>query len=372
MLSLDEIKKIIVAQPIFGLLTATDIASLAELFKAKTIDAEQAILVVGETIKNIYLTVEGQAEISHKIPIGILHAGDVIGISDEGFFSQEGRATANFIALTTMLVLEIPIDEFKHFMQEPAHLYPGLKFHNEKIVRMNFIKNALPFAHLDMAEVAAIVPHIKVEEVKAGTRIFQQGDMGNKIYFVREGKVQVERGDTNGKMEIVAVLQAPEIFGEAAFVTAAPRNAGVMAIADCHLLSLDYKFLNQLVKQDPLIKEQLGQLTYDRTIPAKSREAIVFAYQKAGEEAVILKDQRAHKYCRLPAIGEYVWQELDGRKTVAQLISLANQKTGQNMTAQVKTALTNLLNEDFISLPGTKKTEVPLSWWQRLRRKLGF
>ena len=70
----------------------------------------------------------------------------------------------------------------------------------------------------------------QAEEIFArGTVIFEEGQPGHNMYFILGGKVEIFRGEGDGK-KVLAVLSKGEFFGELALIDAQPRIAGARAV----------------------------------------------------------------------------------------------------------------------------------------------
>lgn len=88
-------------------------------------------------------------------------------------------------------------------------------------------------------------PHI--ETLKAGQRLFRQGDPGNGLmYVLLAGRADVLRGQ-----RVVEESGAGDIFGELAMVEDAPRSASVIARTDCEFAVIDQKRFHYLVAETP-------------------------------------------------------------------------------------------------------------------------
>jgi NADH dehydrogenase len=66
--------------------------------------------------------------------------------------------------------------------------------------------------------------NIHREHFEPGEKVFDAGDVGDKVYFIAKGEAAVFRDD-----ELMATLSQGEMFGEAALVYNHPRNATVCA-----------------------------------------------------------------------------------------------------------------------------------------------
>jgi CRP-like cAMP-binding protein len=81
-----------------------------------------------------------------------------------------------------------------------------------------------------------------------GARIMSEGDIGEHMYIVLEGKVVIAIG-----RKIVEKLAIGGVFGEMSLIDRSPRTASAVAKSACVLLALDRKALVRLVESDPSI-----------------------------------------------------------------------------------------------------------------------
>jgi CRP/FNR family transcriptional regulator, cyclic AMP receptor protein len=83
----------------------------------------------------------------------------------------------------------------------------------------------------------SLIAEVTAEESHAlGTRIFQYGDPGDKLFVILEGKVRISREVAGMGEEALAVLGPGEVFGEMALLDESPRSADALAHARCRLL----------------------------------------------------------------------------------------------------------------------------------------
>ena len=82
-----------------------------------------------------------------------------------------------------------------------------------------------------------LISRIASEESHAlGTKIFQHGDPGDKLYVILEGKVRISRDVPGMGEEALAVLGPGSVFGEMALLDESPRSADGKAHERCRLL----------------------------------------------------------------------------------------------------------------------------------------
>ncbi len=78
----------------------------------------------------------------------------------------------------------------------------------------------------------------KQESTTADSIIFNEGDVGEKLYLIIEGKVRISTQVSGMGEEALAVLGPGNVFGEMSLIDDFPRSADAHAHTDCQLLSL--------------------------------------------------------------------------------------------------------------------------------------
>jgi CRP-like cAMP-binding protein len=100
----------------------------------------------------------------------------------------------------------------------------------EQLAKVPFFDGLTP-------EALAMIAQVTKEESHAyGSRLFQYGDPGDKLYIILEGKVRISREVGGMGEEALAVLGAGEVFGEMSLLDESPRSAGALAHERCRLL----------------------------------------------------------------------------------------------------------------------------------------
>ena len=94
------------------------------------------------------------------------------------------------------------------------------------------------FAELTDAELAKIARLLKGHKVAENEVIFNQGDPGDSLYIVLQGRVRIATTDSFGRERVLAFYGPGEFFGDMAVLTGGPRSAGASASSDVRLLQL--------------------------------------------------------------------------------------------------------------------------------------
>jgi putative methionine-R-sulfoxide reductase with GAF domain len=82
--------------------------------------------------------------------------------------------------------------------------------------------------------------------------IFREGDMGDVMYVIQTGKVNIEKKIGNEDV-VLATLESGEIFGEMALFDRMPRSATAVVSGKTRLLSVDRKKLFSTINRDPTL-----------------------------------------------------------------------------------------------------------------------
>ena len=118
------------------------------------------------------------------------------------------------------------------------------------VEKVLFLKSIDLFSQIpgeDLAQVALISGE---ENREQGDEIFAEGEAGDALYLVLDGKVRVHRGD-----RVIAELGERECFGEMAILDAAPRSATVSALANTNLLKITREDFQDIMSEKPEIAQ---------------------------------------------------------------------------------------------------------------------
>jgi serine/threonine protein phosphatase PrpC len=89
------------------------------------------------------------------------------------------------------------------------------------------------FARLTDRELLRVMQAVQVREFKDGEAVIREGDKGDELFIVLEGKVRVSRGD-----QTLTHLGPGEHVGEMALIRSLPRSASVTAAGTAELIAI--------------------------------------------------------------------------------------------------------------------------------------
>lgn len=107
------------------------------------------------------------------------------------------------------------------------------------------------FELLDEDELAELASVIDSRSISAGEIIFHAGDLGDALYVVRSGEVELYVKDTAGQKIVLAVVEKNDLFGELSMLDSRPRSATAAALVSSELFLLDRDDLLLLFKKQP-------------------------------------------------------------------------------------------------------------------------
>jgi ATP-binding cassette subfamily B protein len=142
------------------------------------------------------------------------------------------------------------------------------------------------FGMLDAGLRATLSQHLKVERYQAGDVIVRQGDVGDKLYIVNRGQVEVVRVGSSARERPLARLQEGDYFGEAALLRDSPRNATVRARTPVEVYSLTKADFGRLMAAVPPLRSKVEH-TMEFRVQALNSEPDASQPQPSGPEVTV-------------------------------------------------------------------------------------
>jgi len=104
------------------------------------------------------------------------------------------------------------------------------------------------FAGLLPEEIEMLAELMQQQHFEAGTVVFEQGEVGDSLYMLVEGAVDVVRKRADGSEVVLTTLQSPNFFGEMSLIDKEYRSATIRAAADSSLLCLSNENLHSFAR----------------------------------------------------------------------------------------------------------------------------
>jgi CRP/FNR family cyclic AMP-dependent transcriptional regulator len=116
---------------------------------------------------------------------------------------------------------------------------------------VSVLQEAPLFSLLDETERQTLAQLIDVVRFDKGSTIFSFGDVGDTLYIVRDGTVQVFVENFEGTKIILGENTRGDIFGEISLLDGGPRTATAVATEDADLFALERQHLLDLITKHP-------------------------------------------------------------------------------------------------------------------------
>jgi putative peptide zinc metalloprotease protein len=309
--------------PAFARLPTPALEQLATLLEEHRYQAGATMVAEGEAGDRLYLIAEGRTEVSTAgqggpVPLATLGPGELFG--EIALLEPSGRRQATVTATTPLLALGLAMPDFRRVLDARPEVRTAFSEAAQTLLAARFLKQASPFSTLDGARLRKLAARLEPQTVPAGATIVRQGECGEECYLLRSGRVEVVVEEEGGEARSLATLGAGSLFGEAALLTDAPRNATVRALEPCELLALRRADLLEALGEDRHAGDRMLELLRLRDRPR--RKPGVEAHHRTtptGETITTLKDPQRGAYHRLSPRGFFLWQRLDGSHTLRDL-----------------------------------------------------
>lgn len=124
---------------------------------------------------------------------------------------------------------------------------------------------AIPvFSVLDRVVVEACVKMFATENFPPDRIVTAEGDLGENLYVIVRGKVEVLKMSHDGQKTRLAVLTDGDYFGEIALLKAIPRTATVRTITHCVFITMHRRHFLDLLKNSPELRQKVEQTVKSR------------------------------------------------------------------------------------------------------------
>jgi len=107
------------------------------------------------------------------------------------------------------------------------------------------------------AEVRTLAHFMEVFRAAAGTEVIREGDGGDFMLLVIEGRVEVLKRDANDRQQVIAVADGGRTLGEMSMLDGEPRFATCVATEPTTLAVLDRDRLARIIVEQPLLGSKI-------------------------------------------------------------------------------------------------------------------
>ena len=119
------------------------------------------------------------------------------------------------------------------------------------------LRRAPLFDGLDEESARALRRQMSEVKLSRGEHLFLEGQDGDRLYVVLDGKLKLTRAAADGRENLLSVLGPGEMFGELSLFDPGPRTATATVVTEARLASLAHTSLRPWITNRPEIAEQL-------------------------------------------------------------------------------------------------------------------
>jgi CRP/FNR family transcriptional regulator, cyclic AMP receptor protein len=115
------------------------------------------------------------------------------------------------------------------------------------------IKTVNLFSSLKINEIEAISRITALKRYSKGYVVFQEGETGDALYIIVNGKVKVSIYGEDGREYILDIIGKDGFFGELSLIDELPRSANIMTTEDSTFLVIKRVEFSKLLVENPVI-----------------------------------------------------------------------------------------------------------------------
>ena len=119
------------------------------------------------------------------------------------------------------------------------------------------LRRAPLFDGLDEESARALRRQMADVKLSRGEHLFLEGQDGDRLYVVLDGKIKLTRAATDGRENLLSVLGPGEMFGELSLFDPRPRTASAVAVTDARLAGLGHDYLRHWLTGRPAVAMHL-------------------------------------------------------------------------------------------------------------------
>lgn len=131
---------------------------------------------------------------------------------------------------------------------------------------MGVLKSTPIFRLLDETDKEELSGRMKMLRFAPGEYLIRQGELGDSMFFLTQGRASVVLQSDGKIAEQVAVLGPGDFLGEACLLTGEPRSASAIAISAVECYTLDKLGLQDLMNRRPEIAEDIAVIITHRSM----------------------------------------------------------------------------------------------------------
>jgi CRP/FNR family transcriptional regulator, cyclic AMP receptor protein len=185
------------------------------------------------------------------------------------------------------------------------------------------LRRAPLFEGLDEDNARVLRRQMTELRLNRGEHLFLEGQDGDRLYVVLDGKMKLTRAAADGRENLVSVLGPGEMFGELSLFDPRPRTSTASAVTDATLAALAHDALRPWLRERPEVSMHMLQALARRLRRANDLNADLVFTDVPGRVAKNLLDL-ADRFGQQEADGLHVHHDLT-QEELAQLVGASRE-----------------------------------------------
>jgi CRP/FNR family transcriptional regulator, cyclic AMP receptor protein len=188
---------------------------------------------------------------------------------------------------------------------------------------VDVLSKAPLFEALDDQGAKALRANVNEVRLARGQTLFNEGETGDRLYVVLEGKIKLTRTAPDGRENLLSVLGPSEMFGELSLFDPRPRTASAIAVTECRLAGLGHDDLRPWLTGHPEVAVHLLRALAQRLRKTNDVMADLVFTDVPGRVAKALLDL-AERFGQPSDTGLHVHHDLT-QEELAQLVGASRE-----------------------------------------------
>ncbi|ADK84918.1 MscS Mechanosensitive ion channel [Desulfarculus baarsii DSM 2075] len=237
--------------------------------------ARQCPEVLAEPAPSVFLESFGDSSINYRLNAWTMDYGRQEAIRDEVNcliwyqFQREG------------IEIPFPIRTLVAPPPEPS-AHEQRQDQIERIVPL--LLDSEVFQGVSAPDLLAVADRMNLLTFGAGEMLFNEGDHGDSLYLLAQGRAQVIKRTPEGGQALLATLEEGQCLGEMALLLGLPRTASVRLERDSRVVEIKADLFRELIRAHPSFLDHLSRLV-DQRQRANQELAQALAQQKTADAA---------------------------------------------------------------------------------------
>ena len=251
--------------PLFATMRDDEIHLLVTRLKLVHHSPGDVIIRQGKRGDRFYIIRQGHVQVTQRDEHGVtevvnqLYRGDYFG---ELALLEDTPRNATCTATVPSETLTLSKRDFDELVRDHFEMRDKL---DDSIANAELLRRIPIFSEMDGIQIQHMAAKLQEETIEAGEIVIRQGEVGDKFYVIKTGKVLVYVS-VAGVDKVIAERGPGEYVGEVALLLDEPRSASVKTLTPVSFLTLERKDFNRLVTEHLYVSRGLERVSSRRMI----------------------------------------------------------------------------------------------------------